>query len=111
MTETDMGWPCFLIDSFSAQSPLPSKQDYYGDSDILSCSLPHQKRFTLTAVELYNSQRSCEMSNLDGPQRRVAEQSLVLGADTISVCRKVSNSWHRNCRAPPPKITIEFRHS
>jgi len=24
----------------------------------------------------------------------------------ISVCRKVSNPWHRNCRAPPPNLLL-----
>jgi len=27
------------------------------------------------------------------------------------VCRKLWIPWHRNCRAPPPQFTIEFRHS
>ncbi len=26
----------------------------------------------------------------------------------ISVCRKLSNSWHRNCRAPPPNLYRSF---
>ena len=33
-------------------------------------------------------------------------QNCELGNLGFSVCRKVSNPWHRNCRAPPPNLLL-----